>query len=114
MYIIMARQKGIVKLRGTIGTTTFYKSEDGYLAKKKSSLDAKRIATDPAFQKTREYATEFGRAAKSGKFLRTAISPLLANCSDSKMVWRLTGQMVHVIQADVLNSGGLRNAMDGD
>jgi hypothetical protein len=30
------------------------------------------------------------------------------------MVWRLTGQMVHVIQADVLNSGGLRNVMDGD
>ena len=32
----MARQKGIIKLDGTIGDITFYKSQDGYLAGKKA------------------------------------------------------------------------------
>jgi len=31
----MARQKGIIKLDGTIGGITFYKSQDGYLAREK-------------------------------------------------------------------------------
>lgn len=39
-------------LRGTIGNITFYKSGEGYLAREKGGIDAKRIATDPAFQRT--------------------------------------------------------------
>ena len=31
----MARQKGIIKLKGTIGDITFYKSKDGYIAREK-------------------------------------------------------------------------------
>jgi len=46
----MAKQKGIVKLEGTIGDITFLKTQDGYLAKEKSSIPAARIANDPAFQ----------------------------------------------------------------
>ncbi len=60
----MARQSGIVPLKGTIGNITFYKSQDGYLAREKGSLDAKRIASDPKFQRTRENGAEFSRAGK--------------------------------------------------
>ncbi len=31
----MAQQKSILKLRGTIGGISFYKSKDGYLAREK-------------------------------------------------------------------------------
>ena len=31
----MARQKGIIKLKGTIGDITFYKTQDGHLAREK-------------------------------------------------------------------------------
>jgi hypothetical protein len=65
---IMAQQKGIIPLQGTIGNITFYKSKDGFMAREKGSLDASRIATDPAFQRTRENGAEFGRAGKAGKF----------------------------------------------
>lgn len=68
----MAQQKGIIPLKGTIGNITFYKSKDGFLAREKGSLDATRIANDPAFQRTRENGAEFGRAGKAGKVLRTA------------------------------------------
>ena len=110
----MARQKGIIKLKGTIGDITFYKSKDGYVAREKGGIDASRIATDPAFQRTRENGAEFGRAGKAGKMLRTALRPLLINSADSRMVGRLTQQMVRVIQADLVNDRGLRNVIDGE
>ena len=48
----MARQSGIVKLEGTIGNISFYKSQDGFLAREKGGVDGARIASDPAFQRT--------------------------------------------------------------
>jgi hypothetical protein len=69
---------------------------------------------DPAFQRTRENGAEFGRAGKAGKILRNAIRALSQNSSDSKMVSRLTREMVKVIQADTTNPRGLRNVIDGE
>jgi hypothetical protein len=110
----MARQKGIIKLKGTIGDITFYKTQDGHLAREKGGIDASRIASDPAFQRTRENGSEFGRAGKAGKLLRTALRPLLLNSADSRMVSRLTQAMVKVIQADTVSDRGLRNVIDGE
>ena len=110
----MARQKGIIKLKGTIGDITFYKTQDGHLAREKGGVDANRIKNDPAFQRTRENGSEFGRAGKAGKVLRLALRALLMNSADSKMVSRLTQQMVKVIQADMVNERGLRNVIDGE
>ncbi len=110
----MARQKGIIKLDGTIGDITFYKSQDGYLAREKGGVEASRIANDPAFARTRENGAEFGRAGKAGKMLRTAFRSLLQNTADSKMVSRLTADFVKVIQADATNDRGQRNVIDGE
>ena len=110
----MARQKGIIKLKGTIGDITFYKTQDGHLAREKGGIEASRIASDPAFQRTRENGSEFGRAGKAGKLLRTALRPLLLNSADGRMVSRLTQQMVKVIQMDAVSERGLRNVIDGE
>ena len=110
----MARQKGIIKLKGTIGDITFYKTQDGHLAREKGGIEASRIANDPAFQRTRENGSEFGRAGKAGKVLRTALRALLLNSADGRMVSRLTQQMVKVIQADTTSERGLRNVIDGE
>ncbi|WP_413998882.1 hypothetical protein ACMDB5_14010 [Flavobacterium sp. W1B] len=110
----MAQQKGIIKLRGTIGDITFYKTKDGHLAREKGGVDAKRIANDPAFQRTRENCSEFGRAGKAGKILRASIRSLLLNSADSRMVSRLTQAMIKVIQADTISIRGLRNVIDGE
>ena len=110
----MARQKGIIKLKGTIGDITFYKTQDGHLAREKGGIDASRIKNDPAFQRTRENGSEFGRAGKAGKILRTALRALLLNSADGRMVSRLTQRMVKVIQADLISIRGLRNVIDGE
>ena len=111
----MARQKGLLKIKGTIGGMTFYKTSlDGHLVREKGGIEASRIANDPAFQRTRENGAEFGNAGKAGKMLRTAIRPLLLNSADSRMTSRLTQKMVKVIQADVTNDRGQRNVLDGE
>jgi hypothetical protein len=110
----MARQKGLIKLDGTIGGITFYKTQDGYLAREKGGVDGDRIANDPNFQRTRENGAEFGRAGKAGKLLRNSLRVLVQNASDRRMVSRLTAKMVKVIQADATNIRGQRNVIDGE
>ena len=110
----MARQTWIIKLKGTIGGISFYKTSDGHLAREKGGVDANRIANDPAFQRTRENGSEFGRAGKGGKVLRNAIRVLLQNAKDKRVVSRLTKDLVAIVKTDTTNDRGLRTIQDGD
>ena len=110
----MAKQKGILPVKGTIGNLTFYKSQDGYLIREKGGIDAQRIATDPAFQRTRENGAEFGTAGKAGKLFRDSVRALAKNASDSKMVSRVTRIMHKVLREDTTNMRGLRTVSDGN
>lgn len=111
----MAKQKGIFKVKGTLDDVTFYKSgKDGYLVRTKGGIPAARIASDPAFQRTRENNAEFGRAGKAGKMLRSALRGVLINSKDSRMASRLTKDMMRVIKADAVSDRGLRNVIDGE
>lgn len=110
----MARQKGLIKLKGTMGDITFYRTKDGYMAREKGGITAERMRTDPAFQRTRENMAEFGRAGKAGKILRNSVQALLRSAGDRLMVSRLTKEMVKVIQLDAVNPRGLRNVIDGE
>ena len=110
----MARQTGIIKLKGTIGDISFYKTSDGHLAREKGGVDANRIANDPAFQRTRENGSEFGRAGNGGKVLRNAIRVLLQNAKDKRVVSRLTKSLVAITKTDTTNERGLRTLQDGN
>jgi hypothetical protein len=110
----MAKQSGIIKLEGTIGDVTFYKSQDGMLARAKGGVSAERIQSDAAFERTRENNSEFGRAGSAGKLLRLAFRTFLQNAADSKMVSRLTQAMMEVVKADATSTRGQRNVLDGE
>jgi hypothetical protein len=110
----MAKQSGIIKLEGTIGDISFYKSQDGLLARSKGGVSADRIQNDPSFQRTRENMDEFGRAGAAGKLLRMAFRTYLQNAADNRMVSRLTKAMTDVIKADATNTRGQRNVLDGE
>ncbi len=110
----MARQKGIIKLKGTIGDISFYKTTDGHLAREKGGVEKDRIMNDPAFQRTRENGSEFGRAGKGGKLIRNAIRLLLQNAKDKRVTSRLTKDLVAVVKSDVTNERGERTVEDGD
>ncbi len=110
----MARQTGIIKLKGTIGDISFYKTTDGHLAREKGGVDANRIANDPAFVRTRENGSEFGRAGKGGKLLRNALRILLQNASDKRLTSRLTKDLLAIVKTDAVNERGLRTLTDGN
>lgn len=110
----MPKQKGPLKLQGTLGDITFLKTKDGFLVKEKSAISGQRIATDPAFQRTRENNAEFGRAGKAGKTLRNAVRTLMQNAKDRRVSSRLTTEMIRVLQADITNTRGMRNVIDGE
>lgn len=110
----MAKQKGIFKVEGTIDEVTFYRSKDGYMVRGKGGVSAERIASDPAFIRTRENQAEFGRAGSAGKMFRSAFRTLLLNASDSRVVSRLHKEMMRVVKADLTSTRGLRNVLDGE
>ncbi|MFC4262336.1 hypothetical protein ACFOWM_05580 [Ferruginibacter yonginensis] len=110
----MAKQKGIIKVQGTIGDITFSKSRFGYIIKEKTTLDKNRFNADPAFTRTRENASEFGKACKASKLLRTALFALLKNAKDSDLHTRLVTLLMKVIKADATSTRGFRNVMDGE
>ena len=110
----MAKQKSIFSLEGTIGGVTFYKSKDGYLAREKGGIDKNRMATDPAFQRTRENQAEFGRACSANKYLRLAFKSLLGTISDKSVSGRLTQAIMRVLKADSTNSRGSRNILHAE
>ncbi|MDD4994050.1 MAG: hypothetical protein PHR83_17650 [Paludibacter sp.] len=110
----MAQQKSILKLKGTIGGVTFYKSKnDGYLAREKGGVDASRIANDPGFARTRENGAEFGNAASAGKLLRDAVRALGKDASDGRVTARITQIMSQIKNMDEANARGERSAAEG-
>jgi len=109
----MAQQKSILKLRGTIGGISFYKSKDGYLAREKGGVDASRIANDPGFARTRENGVEFGNSASAGKLLRNTVRALSKDVSDSRVSSRLTQIMSQIKNLDETNKRGERTVAVG-
>lgn len=105
----MARQEGLIKLRGKIGDLSFYKDKNnGYQARMKGGPTKEQINSDPRFQRTRENGQEFGRAIQTAKQLRDMIREHLAQVGDPQFSNRLTARMRAIIQADTINARGER------
>jgi len=110
----MPRQVSTGKIKGTIGDITFYKSQDGLMVKQKSEVSADRIATDPAYARTRENGREFGRAGKTGKVIRAAFSSLLSQVADNRVVSRLLQAIMVAQKSDTTSARGERSIIAGD
>lgn len=102
----MPRQFGPIKLQGTIGDITFVKNEDGtFGARAKTEISKERIATDPAFIRTRENNVLFGRAGKGSRLFREAFQSITA-MGDRRMIPRLQQLFMRVIKTDTTSARG--------
>jgi len=63
----MGKQLGPVFISGTVGGVTFYQRKGAWLVRQKTSLNKKRVSTDPAFANSRKASAGFGRASKLAK-----------------------------------------------
>ncbi|MEP7108170.1 MAG: hypothetical protein ABI760_09305 [Ferruginibacter sp.] len=109
----MAKQIGLIKLLGTIGGITFYKTQDGFLARQASGGDQDINGTDPRFQGRRDTNEEFINISKVGKLIRVAFMNLSHNISDNRVSGRLVGRLIKVKQADFTHPRGKRTFIDG-
>lgn len=101
----MARQKGFIKLEGSLGGLTFYDSEGKSLVKTTGGVDKERIEKDPAFKRTRENMAEFGASAKVGKALRLGFANIIKSMADSRVAGRITGLMKKINSLGTGNRG---------
>lgn len=104
----MAHQMGIFPMKGTIDNISFFKTKDGFQARKKSGIDGRRILNDPKFKRTQEHIAEFGRAVKAGQLLRKALLEAITGAIDRHSSNRLLRQLLQVIQSDQQNPRGER------
>ncbi len=106
----MARQKGPLKYVGTLGDIRHFKSKgnEGYFAGLTGGPTAEQIATDPAFQRTRENMNEFGGCAMAGKSVRVGLASLMKNMADSQVTGRLTAIMKKINLEDGSEARGKR------
>lgn len=86
----MSKQKGIIKLEGNLGGISFYVSDGKHLARVANGPSKERIASDPAFKRTRENNKEFGGSARAAKALRLSMGGLIQTMAGSRLVSRLT------------------------
>ena len=77
----MARQIGSILVEGTIHGICFYKMDDSFYARAKSSLDGKRVKTDKAFTKTMINANRLGSASRLSSKAYRVLRPLQKNVS---------------------------------
>lgn len=110
----MAKQTGVITLKGPVGRLSFYKTKDGYLAREKGGVEKSRIMNDPRFARTRENIREFTDNATSSKLLRDALRPVISQIGDKRLNLRLTQMMMKVLKSDEVNVRGDRRVKDGN
>ncbi len=59
----MPRQKGPIKIKGTIAGLTYYQMDGDHFVRRKTSLNKAKIKNDPAFANSRKASEAFGQAA---------------------------------------------------
>lgn len=109
----MPKLTGIIKLEGTIGGMTFYKSKDGYCIREKGGVSAERIKKDPKYARTRENNQEFAYAMQSAKLIRNSIQQLIVGTADGNSATRLNQIMLKIGKSDTTSIRGQRNPQTG-
>lgn len=89
----MAKQKGLIRIKGSLGDLTFYQKEGGDFVRKSSGVSKDKVLHDPAFQRTRENMSEFGAAAKAAKSFRNGFIQQAMRYGDKKLHNRIMKQM---------------------
>ena len=110
----MAKQVGLIKIRGTIGDLTFYETKHGHFVRKKRKEVPKQVFdTAPEYARQRENAGEFGHAIKAAGFFRKVLNGALVGCTDKSQWTRLGNIMQQVARSDPFSDRGHRNIMNG-
>lgn len=109
----MAKQESIIPLRGSIGNLNFYKKNGEYLARRKGSVDKKRILTDPKFARTRENMAQFELVANDQKLFKGAIAAITNKVGSKIRTTALSSLFFKIASLDRLSGRGKKQVAIG-
>ncbi len=104
----MARQKGILGIRGTIGGMTFAKDGTVRTAREPNK---EHFKVSDSMARTRENASEFTTVAAARTLLRLALRRQVNRACDNRLSSRLQGEMAKIIALDSVNVRGQRQIL---
>jgi hypothetical protein len=105
----MAKQKGPKFISGTINGLTYYKLNEKYYVRKKSTLSRRRVKRSPAFQRTMEHAELLAQASK----LASAVYRMLPRQQQRVERYRaLTGQAMGLLK-EGLDAAAVKARLSG-
>ena len=108
-YDPMAKQKGLIKIKGTIGNLSFYTTRHGDVVRTKWGPDKETRKNNPAFAAADRNSTEFGGCSASGKVFRQTVAELIGGISDIDLNTRVNSLMIAVKNLDKKSEHGKRN-----
>jgi hypothetical protein len=85
----MARQSGIIRIKGKLGDISFYSQNGEDLTRIANGPSKQAIEKSPNFKRTRENNTEFGGSAIVGKAFKDGFQLAISKIKDSKLHARL-------------------------
>ncbi|WP_226390794.1 hypothetical protein [Penaeicola halotolerans] len=106
----MAKQSGIMRLRGRIGDFLFYKMGKDYFVRTTSRSNRKLKNAKGVKQANREFA----HASQVAKRLRNSISHLLGHLVHGRFSSQLTGKLQRIMATDPVHPKGERQVSYGD
>ncbi|MGB3342868.1 MAG: hypothetical protein WBA61_03065 [Aequorivita sp.] len=107
----MAKQTGIIRLKGTLDGINFYGKDNARTAG--GGYNTKAIKTKPSMARTRENASEFGHGSRVKRAFRTSLAPFLCIRKDGTLHGRMMQLFPKLIMLDRVNSRGERRVAPG-
>lgn len=109
----MAKNQGIVRLRGTIDGVTYTEGVNGRLSRSKSSLDKAKMDGNPKYAILRLMQQELGLYSKYGMLLRSGLKSELTRIKPYKGVQRLNKLLNQIKNEDSVHRMGERTVSEG-
>jgi hypothetical protein len=108
--ISMARQKGFIRLKGTLGDVSFYEHKEyGPVLRMKGGPTRNQLKHGRKYDITRRHNSEFGRASHYGALLRRAFRLLVRYCKETRLDTRLSSRLREIIWMDKESEFGKRD-----
>ena len=113
-FIDMAKQKGIIKLTGTIGDINFYYRKGVPVARKAGGgFNSEAIKKSPKMKRVRENSSEFGLCSRAKKVFKNSLHPFLIHYKDPTLHGRMMRLFQEIKVCDVLSERGKRTVGNG-
>ncbi len=111
----MAKQIGVIRLKGTLGDVTYYRSKNGGdLARAAGGgFTTENIKNSPGMVRTRENASEFGHCSSVKKHFRIALAPFLCVRKDGTLHGRMMTLFTDLKKMDPVSVRGQRSVGQG-